>query len=30
MGLLFFAIAAMIYTSTFYCRKEETTGKKKK
>jgi len=30
MGLLLFAIAAMIYTSTFCCCKEEPKGKKKK
>jgi hypothetical protein len=30
MGLLFFAVAAMIYKTTFCCCKEEPKGKKKK
>jgi hypothetical protein len=30
MGLLFFAIATMIYKTTFCCCKEEPKGKKKK
>lgn len=30
MGLLLFAIAAMLYTTTFCCCKEEPKGKSKK